>query len=602
MLKVAREILAVLLLARTGAFALDQNPTTSGTGILPVQHARDAHDTEEHGIPASRWDDPMIDFGTDRVSIPPALRRNDTSVRTVQLLGQAMQRSNVSAQRIQYLSEIAACKLNEGAPFIRAGLEDHDPSVAGAAVRAAGILLDPSLRDDLSPFLQNPDPLTRRDAVVACYAIDTRHGGSSPAISSALSQDERTIVEVSALRRASPQDADRIVKLLGHDPTVVVEAIRALARIKASDKAGYVAAFFASSDVSLRSAAAEAAAAMHALSLFDPVVKMLDDPHPTVRRSALGAVAQLADETMQQRIALAALKDADPSVRTVAATILADHPLIEAVGPLFDQIPVPYQPLHDAALQALANPVSAAMREAVSIRAAALLEDTDAARRHDASYLLGRLRSDRNVVKHISFLQIRPIAVDNDFALMAQAARSLGEMNATSAGPLLALITERAPVSIRFPSPTQFIPDEALGAAFVAAGKIGYKPVLKEAMRILGAGPEEQTPMERAGAVFALAELTDSSASDVNDRLVTIAAGETEGSAAQVEAIKGLVRRRAVSAALKLRGLGEKSPRPPSRFFAHWAADELTGQTTPYSPPISLWHATTTISDLTPRQ
>lgn len=600
MLKIARGILAVLVLARTGAFALDQNPTTSGAGVLPVQHGRDAHATEKHVIPGSRWDDPMIDFGTDRISIPPAVRRNDTPIRTVQLLGEAMQRSSTSAQRVQYLSEIASCKVPEGAPFIRAGLADHDPAVAAAAVRAAGMLPDPSLRADLSPFLQNPDPMTRRDAVAACYAIDTLQGGLSPAISSALSQDEPAIVQVAALRRAAPPDADRIVELLGHDPTVTVEAIRALARVKASDKAGYVAAFFVSSDVSLRSAAAEAVGDIQAPGLLDRVVKMLSDSHPTVRRSALVAISRLADEALQQRTALTMLKDPDPSVRTVAAKILEDHPLPDAVGPLFDQILMPYQPLHDAAREALTNPLSAAMRDAVCDRAGALLDDPDASRQLDGSYLLGRLRGDKNLAKHISLLQIRPAAQDNDFVLMAQAAQSLGEIHASSAGPLLALITERAPVSIRFLGPTQFIPDPAMGAAFVAAGKIGYKPVLKDTSRILGAGPEEQTPLERAGAVFALAELTDSSASDANDKLMSIATGETEGSAAQAEAIKGLVRRHAVTAAARLRTLGQESPRPPTRFFAHWAADQLTGETTPYSPPIASWHATTSISDRTP--
>jgi hypothetical protein len=313
-------------------------------------------------------------------------------------------------------------------------------------------------------------------------------------------------------------------------------------------------------------------------------------------------VARLADETIQQRIALSMLKDSDPSVRTVAATILADHPLIEAVGALFDQIPLPYQPLHDAAREALAHPASAAMRDAICDRAGEMLDEADASRQLDGSYLLGRLRSEKNLAKHILLLQIRPAVRDNDFELMAQAAHSLGEIHAKDAGPLLALITERAPVSVRYLSPTQFIPDPALGAAFVAAGKIGFKPVLKDASRILGAGPEEQLPLERSGAVFALAELADPSASDANDKLLSIATGNTESSGAQVEAIKGLVRRHAVSVATKFRALGEQSQRPPTRFFAHWAADQLSGQTTPYSPPIFSWRAETSISDRTPRQ
>ncbi len=598
MFKIAHGFLAVFLLARSGVFAIDQNPAISGTGVPPALHGRDVHATDEHGIPASRWDDPMLDFGTDRISIPPAIRRNDTPVRSVQLLGDAMQHSS-GALRIQYLAEIAACKLPEGASFIRAELANKDPSVAAAAVRAAGVLLDPSLRDDLTPFLQNPDPLTRRDAVVSCNEIDLLRGGASSAVSSALSDEEPEIVLVAALRRASIQDADRI--MLGNRPGIQLEAIRAIGRIKDAARAGDIARFFASPDLSLRSAAAEAAGQTGASWLLDPVVKMLADPHPTVRRSALGSVAQLADPVMQQRIALSMLKDSDLSVRTVAATILADHPLNEAVGPLFDQIPVPYQPLHDAAIAALSNPASATMREAVSERAGTLLDDASASRRHDGSYLLGRLRSNNNLAKHISFLQIRPVATENDFALMAQAATSLGRIGATDAGPLLALITERAPVSLLALTPTQFIPDEVLGAAFVAAGKMGYKFVLKDTSRILGAGPEEQSPLERAGAVFALAELTDPSASEVNTRLLSIAAGQTEGSAASVEAIKGLVRRNAVSSASKLRLLDEQSQRPPTKFFAHWAADHLSGQVTPWSPPISSWHANPSISDLTPR-
>lgn len=555
------------------------------------------------GIPPAIWDDLAIDFGVVQESVPRPTLTNVTRPRTVELLIDALKQAQ-GPRRTRLLAEVAGCKLPAALPPVSAALADPDPLFRRQAVRSAGVLADASLRDAVAKFLADPDVDLRREALLAAYAIDVAADASagSPAVTAALADANAPAPVMSAaLRRAAPGDAAAIAALLSKlSKNLRPEAVRALGRLKASAHAGAVAALLVDEDVALRSASLAALRQMGVAEQVDSVSKFLDHAHPTIRREALATHGWLAPVADRQARALSALKDPDPSVRLTAVEILERHPTVDAVPALFAFLADPHPAMHAAARNALAKPASPAMRELVSDRAAALLDHAESVRRIDGSFLLGRLRSDKNVARHLSFLQIKEPPHANDLPLMTQAAESLGQIGVKEAGPLVAAITRTAPTTVLAINPKTFLSDDASVAAFVAGGKLGEPGVLPEANRLLGVAGGQPTEL-RAAATFAFgAATTDPADAATNAALLKMTANEYESGLSRYEAIKALVRRNVPGTLELVTRLSTTSTDPYARFAAHWAAERLSGQPRPYTPPTRPWVATTSISDLVP--
>src|SRR5207247_9505033 len=114
-------------------------------------------------------------------------------------------------------------------------------------------------------------------------------------------------------------------------------ASAALERIKSPDQAAVVLPLL-KGDVAQRVAALRALGAMANKAQAGAVVSMLSDPHPSVRREAVTAVARLAADAERQSHAIEMLRDADATVRQAAAQVLTPTPSTAALSALADQL------------------------------------------------------------------------------------------------------------------------------------------------------------------------------------------------------------------------------------------------------------------------
>jgi HEAT repeat protein len=146
------------------------------------------------------------------------------------------------------------------APAVEAALGDADAQVRAAAVRALSGAGEPFLPEAADRLLDDPDPEVRAGTAAALWSSSPERAGSTLV---AMSEDPR-----SEWRTAS---------------------------LEAMGRAGYA---------------------------FDRITAGLDDPEPSVRRAAAGALATF-DPALATGPLARALADADPAVRDAAAAALA---------------------------------------------------------------------------------------------------------------------------------------------------------------------------------------------------------------------------------------------------------------------------------------
>ncbi|MGH7215428.1 MAG: HEAT repeat domain-containing protein, partial [Tepidisphaeraceae bacterium] len=241
-----------------------------------------------------------LPYGQDGLDIPKPIERNATSPRTVQLLIEAASRKDeLSARRVQLVADIGACKLPEGLPFLRAALNDADPAVRAEAARAAGAIGDPSVAPDLRKKLDDLEADVRREVYLAGGALKDEH-----IVSHGLrSQDPVLLSAALASAFAREHAAELAPRVPKMSPDLQAQAIVALGRIGVADYASLVAGFLDKSIV-LKTAALRALAGMKATGQSVAAQALLNDPHPTVRREALRALAGVATRDDQQRRAM----------------------------------------------------------------------------------------------------------------------------------------------------------------------------------------------------------------------------------------------------------------------------------------------------------
>jgi HEAT repeat protein len=550
--------------------------------------------TARAGCPTPILPDGRIGYGIEGLPIPPVNLKDETAPRTVELLGKALgEPQRTTAQRIQLVFDLGNCKMPDSTKYVREILKDTEPSIRAEAARSAAKLGDASMIGDLKSLLSDADPTVRREVILAGAAL-----GDASFVAAGLKEKDPLLLR-SAIGVASKDHADALAAMLPELPmTLRVEAIRALGRIGASAHAGDVAKYF-DADVPQRAAAARAVGQMKAVAQLAGIERLLADPHPTVRREAVAALAGVAEASVQQRHAIERLGDDDRSVREAAATILVGVPTRDAVELLVKQLDEDYHPLFVATRAALV----AAGKDTVPA-AARLLDHNNPRRREDGSYLLGELRSDEAFERHLALMN------DPDWQLVQQVAHSLGRIGRKDATPVLFKLASRAMTLMDDANAKKdyihSIP--ACREAIVSCGLLGYAQVLPPIVAMIP--QREQFSGElRGAAIWAFGMVGDENDASVQGSLNGVLGDIKEGEAVKFEAIKAWGNQRhkaALGIVQNWSGGNSASPSmfsgsPNMRWIMHWTFDRITGKEAPYTPPSGSRSADVSIADLPAR-
>lgn len=542
----------------------------------------------------------MSDYGMLGVEYPPATPNNATTIRTTQLLVDALGRDHTDYGQAGWLLEIGGTKHAQGAPAILPFLSNANPLLRASAARAAGMLGDASLLTPTQALLTDDDPAVRHAALNAALELSPSKDQSAH-VEKGLTDADPAVVHL-ALRHALPANAASIAAHLPKwSPAIQVDALRALGRIKAADQAGVIAPFLAAS-IPLRVAAIDALGDLGVVGQLDAIIKQLKDEHPTIRRVAIIALAKLANPAIQQQHALSLLADPDPTVREAAARIFKSHPSLAALDLLTKQLFDPYRPLHDAARESLTAYSTPQMRERIIAIAAKLLTSSagtdDPERRQDGSYLLGAMKSEAALDAQIALLTFTKPTDPMNWPLYTQAIWSLARIgNPSPAARILPLLNNVPITQADLMGPRGAVSTDAGEAGFYATARFKYRAALPAVKRVVNGNAMEQATNMRAAAVWALGNLAPPDDRATNQTLLNIAKNINDVPPARFEAIKCLVIRQTPGAQDTFKALATEDTDPLIRFAAHWAYEHASGQTIPYTPPTKDWTATTSIID-----
>lgn len=543
-----------------------------------------------------------LDFGMEGLTFPPAIIVNAHVPRTADLLGAASQQKEAPTWvRSQYVAELGETGLPAASKYLIEGTKDSSAEIRAQAVRSAGeVTGDASLKDAVEKLLSDPDANVRQEAVLSAAKLAGTSSSSTTAIDRALADADPNVIVAGLEAAWTPQHASAIAaKLATFPPALKADAAVALARLKSAESSSAVVSLLAG-DVRDRSAALHALAEIGEKSQAAAVMKLLADPHPSVRREAIIATGKLADDPTRQSRAIEMLKDADPTVREAAARVLTPVPSMHALAALLAQLVEDYAPLHAATRDALAHPADDTIKQATIDAAVALLSDINPRGREDGSFILGRLKSAAAFEQHVALLKWN--AQDpkqTNWPLVAQAADSLGLVGDARAGDALMSLIKPAPDSVNtLQRPQRDDMARAASNAMIACARLHHTPALKEAIRILELDPGACPSRLRAACAFAIGMLTDPSQRPIGFNLLGIYASTEESKLTKFEAIKALGNLRHAASAERLRSIYEAESDPQMRWIAHWSADRAAGTLTAYAPPTAQRQPTVSISDL----
>jgi HEAT repeat protein len=518
--------------------------------------------------------DDKLDFGEEGMTFPPTVIVNGHTDRTAQLLGEAYRRKEPLVwKRAQLIAELGRVALPAGAPCVKEAMKEESGQVRAEAARAAAAINDAALRAEARRLLQDPDAAVRREAVLATHAIEEALSDKDPAVVAA------------ALQSADAKDAKLIAAAFAALPdSLKSDAALALGRLKATEHSSLLLPLL-QGDVVQRASALRALAQLGDKSRAEAVAPLLNDAHPTVRRTALSAYAALADATSVRTRAIAMLADADFAVRATAASVLAPLPSTQALNALVPQLEIDYAPLHEAVRQTLAHPIDAGIRASTIDAAAKMLADANPRRREDASYVLGRLKSDAAIDRHLALLRWdAKEPAKTDWPLVAQAAESLGMIgNAAAAAPLMELVKPAPDSAAGLPPEqgTQMV--GAFGNAMIALGRLHHQPALAQAIRIVQIDPQGCPPRIRAGAAFAIGMLDKGG--NGAQHLPAMYQSTYEDAHTKFEALKALGNLAHAPSTAFLKRVTELEPDERLRWIAHWSYERCSNRTEAYIPP-----------------
>lgn len=518
-----------------------------------------------------------LPYGQD-LPVPPSPRVNVTPPKVVDLLG-ARLKNPYTTDRVQAIAEIGACELPAGAKYVRQAMADPDPQVRAQAARVATMVGDPTLAADLKKLQADADPAVRREVALAAGAM-----GDDAILSAALTDADPSVV-LAAVTIARAAQADQLdTAMTKYPPATQVAAIRSLGRIGDARHAAAVAAFLepprgqSNSHISVlhETAALEAIGRMKANAHLPAVLQALSAQHPTVRRSALGALAAIAPADQVQPHAITALADADTSVRENAARVLQKFPTATALEALVKNLPAESSRLHEAAREAIVLVGQSAIPTAEK-----MLTDTDPRRREDGSYVLGRLKADAGFDTHVKLL------TDADWGLVKQAAQSLGQIARPDAAGPLAELAKRAPaIQSLSTEENGAVAIEAVEQAIVAATYLGEKSILPVCRQML-ADQNRFSSALRSASAYAIGRLGDPADGKLPAALTRISIDPEEAESVRLECVKALGHLKLAAAKAVVgtdRGSAVYTGGRTGDWLSHWVRYRLTGQELPYVP------------------
>lgn len=534
---------------------------------------------------------PLFEYGMNDQEIPAEPRLNETSSRTVDLLGETLNEDLTPSCRAEIVRDLGTCELPASAKYLLRAIADRDPMVRAEAARSLGIIHDPQNANALKQLLKDDVATVRREAVLAGAAL------GDPAFAQAGLEDPDSLVVIAALGAASTPDHDRTIgrRLAFWPPAVQVIALRTLNRRKSVESAEAVAHCVSTGFVPVRVAALEALSAMRAMNQFDVVNAALKHEHPAVRRAATAAIANVGSIEQLHATARAMLADPDNTVREAAARLLILQPQAELVDVLTAQLATNYEPLREAARDALVSAGKVKDDRIVGI-GVSFLTNPDPRRREDGSYLLGHLRSAEALTQHIALLK------DDNFVVVAQAARSLGEIGRIEAGPALVGTINRSVPMARATGSTEATANQeshACCAAIFAVAQLRYRPALAVIKPLIPKGVSRSTPV-RAVSAWAYGALGDPDA-DTCAKLLACYGDQYEAINVKFEALKALGNLPYPLALSALSMIKQNEKYNPLRWMAYRAYDRIANTDTPYEPIPAAWSADVARVDLPAR-
>jgi HEAT repeat protein len=550
--------------------------------------------------------DKKLDYGDEGLIFPPAVSINGHVPRTAQLLGDAYRaKQPLEWRRVQLVADLGRVTLPAAGPYLVDAMTDVAPAARAEAARSAAMIDPPMvmLLTAAEKLLGDADVTVRREAVLAAANLARRLDQPTSAIDRGLADAQAPVIAAALQSAWTPAHAKAIAQKVPSLPkSLHAEAADALGRLELPEHASALMPLLAG-DVPTRAAAVRALGEMKVADTTISVQKMLGDPHPTVRREAIAALAKLGDlGGAGKPIAVGMLKDPDLTVREAAVRVLTPVPSAEAVAAVAAQLREDYGPLHAAARAALIQPGDDAVRKATIETAAGLLKDADVRRREDGSYVLGRLRSDAAFETHLALLTwtMSPKS-DTDWPLVAQVAESLGLIgDARASEPLMKLVAAVPDTTKTLPPKRQIAIGEAAGNAMVALGRLGHRPALAEAVRLLKASPvDDGVPAHvRTGSAFAIGVLAESGTMPGDVNFLEIYASSDESLETKFEALKALGNLRIAAAAGKLKTIGETDLTSRLRWMGYWSYQRSANTTVPFTPATERREPPVAISDL----
>jgi HEAT repeat protein len=523
----------------------------------------------------------IFPFGTNGLAIPQPPVQVDIPRRSFVLLTAAYEREAGPA-RVAYAQELGRCG-QQSSEYLIEGLNDPDAEVRSECLRSLGVIRDSGAILEVRSRLADSDAAVRREAVLTAAELDDQI-----AITAAL-KDPSDFVKAAAIAQSTtPEQSDQIAESLPKlSPHLQVFGLNALGRMRSLRHVDVVISF-------LRGGPATRASAVHALGqmntgeYFGLISAMMKDPFPTVRREAMLALANYAPGSQAQSLAISMLNDPDPTVREAAAIVLGIVPTNHAIEPLRLQLSDSYQPLHDAAREALAE-----VGSDITPIAAVMLADSNPRRREDGSFLIGACDSKISLNRHIALLD------DPDWGVVAQAAKSLFRIGppADITGPHLLGVIARGPD--QWPAATAPGLVDAQASVFLLAGKLRYTPMLEAERRVIPCSQNNPGAPDklRTAAIWAIG-VTASSGSRAATDVFNACKNPSQSNVAVFESLKALANMRNAGALPLFKNWDETAGDNDCGWMAHAGYDLLTGTVTPFKLRTIIKKVELSINDL----
>lgn len=591
------------LLVRSHPLRLAAGMLVLGAAIaLPVHGADTTDQSAPHvaGAPITGPTHPdlisttgRIAYGFDGWKIPDATGKNDTAPRTIELLIQALSRSdNTIIQRVVYVGDLGRTQSPQALPALQKVLADEAPQVRAQAATAIAQTDDPSSAPSLQTLLNDTDPRVRSAAIKALSSLNRSRTQKLTAVVDALRDTAPGVIATALACISTPDEsAAALDQFQLFTPSLRSEAINAIGRVGTAEQAEKILPLIGQS-LPQRIALINALGQLKATRQQPWLIEQLSHAHPTVRRQALLALNKVAPQQDHQTQAEALLGDPDASVRDAAAQGAAPVRSDATAHVLIKLLDDPHPPLHTAVLQALIHPANDAVRQTIITAVVPLLQSENPRRQEDASFILGYLHSNADLEAHLKLAQYTPAG---DVDVITQAAQSLGLIGDQRAIPALLALSKYAKGGSM--SSASEIPASIIANAMISLGQLNVDKVIADARRTLSGDPQFTPEVMMAAAAWAVGATAPTGDRSQLSTLKSILNNAGQAESTRAEAIKALVNLQFNSEVDTLRKLSQNDWSPLVAATAHWAAQALSGQTFDYTPPVHSFTPSVSITD-----